>query len=922
MTNPGSDAARRNGIRRLARGSVRRVYGAGLALRWGEGRLRSLQAANVAHERNATSFGYAYRRLRAGLDGKRPKELGPVQTVAPTQEQSWQDHADARGLYWRAALAEQLMAGEPLEDATTSFVRGLIASGDHLAGRSISQALLTHPNTKVAGHIGSALVAAQMSLPNLAWSHFAELPADLWRRLAPLEFLRTAFRVDRSVAVVALRELVSDAPAYIKPATWVELVKAAFGAKEEQLAEEVFELADALAQKAPEEWSDTAVERDWLRPWFDQVLRPSAPPSIPEGHISFAILDYKQPDRSQASTNLGDYMQTLASLGHLVRHQKISFRGDPDVAGLLTKLQARVSPELRLGTATRGVTVVKAHRDASTYDAIPPITWAIAFGWYMQKIFDRYDFPLHPNLRPIFISFHCNRPEMLSSEAIEYLKTYGPVGCRDWTTVDLLLSAGVPAFFSGCITTTTNTVFPDLNETSQRKLPVAYVDAKAPRGAPTITQACEEVRNTDLVPNLLDAIQLLETYRRDYSGVVTTRLHCYLPSRSVGVPVQFRPTNLADIRFNGILDLSDAEYARMQRGLLAKLEAVLTAILTGTPEDKVYLLWRELCAADVAQAEARRVSSPQIAPPSFDLTAACSVARIHQVMIPRSAPAPDGDEVHVALGLDGNLKDELKIVIQAMIDNCSRPLHLWIMCRDHRQKDFEGFAALFPEVTATWLPCDDIDYGPVLGMLRHITVSTMDRLLLPELLPELDRIVYHDIDALPLGDIAELYDWDLQGQPIAARSAVAAHVVSGFSNIMRSAKRLREDPTASHNLIRSMHARHAYDFRSFNAGILVLDLKRMREDEFCLNFLPFVERYGMNDQEILNCYAGPNRAVLPPAWNSLPTQEVVIEPKIIHWAGPLKPWKREYVLLRERWQEYERRLRRRTAGIREGVKRW
>jgi predicted O-methyltransferase YrrM len=70
-----------------------------------------------------------------------------------------------------------------------------------------------------------------------------------------------------------------------------------------------------------------------------------------------------------------------------------------------------------------------------------------------------------------------------------------------------------------------------------------------------------------------------------------------------------------------------------------------------------------------------------------------------------------------------------------------------------------------------------------------------------------------------------------------------------------------------------------------------------------------VERYGMNDQEVLNCYAGPNRAILPPQWNSFPTQEVVTDPKIIHWAGPLKPWKRDYVLLREAWHDYQRRLR-------------
>ena len=57
---------------------------------------------------------------------------------------------------------------------------------------------------------------------------------------------------------------------------------------------------------------------------------------------------------------------------------------------------------------------------------------------------------MHDALRPLFVSFHCNKRDLLTDDAIAYLKRYGPVGCRDWTTVYLLLSAGVPAFFSGC----------------------------------------------------------------------------------------------------------------------------------------------------------------------------------------------------------------------------------------------------------------------------------------------------------------------------------------------------------------------------------------------------------------------------------------------------------------------------------------
>ena len=82
----------------------------------------------------------------------------------------------------------------------------------------------------------------------------------------------------------------------------------------------------------------------------------------------------------------------------------------------------------------------------------------------------------------------------------------------------------------------------------------------------------------------------------------------------------------------------------------------------------------------------------------------------------------------------------------------------------------------------------------------------------------------------------------------------------------------------------------------------------MRADGFCREFVPYAERYGMNDQQILNCYAGPNRADLPAAWNALPAQELVEDPKLIHWADERKRWGAEYVLCLDVWKNYEDRV--------------
>jgi hypothetical protein len=322
------------------------------------------------------------------------------------------------------------------------------------------------------------------------------------------------------------------------------------------------------------------------------------------------VLDYKQPDLRQVSANVGDYVQTLASIGHVVRHQDVRFHGE--LAEEMVRLQARVRPEHRLGGVDADLRVLRVNRDASSLDAVPEGTWLLGFGWYMHSWFRvHWDFPFHPNLRPLFVSFHVNHQESLEGDSLDYLRRHAPVGCRDWTTVHLLLDHGVPAFFSGCLTTTVDMLFPG-DRTAEAAAPVALVDlvpGTEPTGVtgPTVTvhHSGIGVRGAGFRDNLRLAVRVLESYRRDFSSVVTSRLHCYLPVRALGVPVDFRPKDPDDIRFDGLAGTSHEEFAAMQEGLRTKLAAVLGAILGGEDEAAVRKVWADVCAADVAEAQRR-----------------------------------------------------------------------------------------------------------------------------------------------------------------------------------------------------------------------------------------------------------------------------------------------------------------------------
>lgn len=853
----------------------------------------------------------AYDRIVAILGGETNLHAGRATGVVPpltlTREEEMENRRRARATVAKADMARALERGLPLEAAVVEGVRGLIAARDDVSMRSLNQSLMRDDATRVAGTLGEAVAAEYYSFDNLAWTRFGEVPLETAAKWAAREYARVAARKDPA-ALDALADVVLAQPALD--------VDGALGVLEATLAthrgKTAARLYERLAAEAPE-GSAAAGRLDWLAEWVRREAEPAEPAPVADGAVPFAVMGYRTPDRKMTTQNIGDYVQTIAASSHLVRRTGLTFTGQEDLARSFGRLAARVPAEHRVdGGPERTVHLVEMNRDASSTDPIPENTWTLGFGWYMNSAFGLIpDFPFHPNLKPILVSFHVNRLEMLTPEAVEYLRAHGPVGCRDWNTVYLLLAAGVPAFFSGCLTTTVNGLFERRRAGAGK--PAVYVDTPAPRGAATIKQEYDAVRDRTLAENIDEAVRLLEGYQTEYSRIVTSRLHCYLPTWAIGADVEFRPRRAADIRFNGLLDATEADRRAMQERITRLLDIAFAEILAGKKPEEVYAAWAEACEPEVAEAR-RRLAAPGTNDPlPFDLDDVVARVRSREQVRPALVER-DGAPVHVSIAMDGNLKEQAKVVATALADHAERPTVLYVQCRDHSQEDIDAFNALFPELEIHWLPCDGIEYGAISGMLSHITVATMDRLLLPYLLPELDKVVYHDIDAVLLTDIAELYDLELGDAPLAARDAAGRYFLSGFRNTWVTTKKMPGGAAVANEFLRRMSAHQTYDYVAFNAGIMVLNLNRMRADGFAENYLPWAGMYGLNDQQLLNAYAGNTRVVMDPAWNAFPAQEDVREAKLIHWAGHRKPWSAEYSTCQEHWQAAETRLAERVAA--------
>ena len=884
----------------------------------------------IAEQRSAlSSFAYAYRGLRAAQQHVLPSALGKPQGSAPSDEQRAEAEREALMVQHHAALGRALADGATLPGAVAAQVRNGKGQDRVAATRRVAQALVEHaaPGSEaaIAGALGVGLLAHHTGVPGFAWEQLRSLPDDVWIAHAPAEYLELVGS-EEPARIPAAVDAVLAADADLDPQVWLQLVRLAVGLQaHERLADLDAGLRAAVAREqavgrtTPEADQRWAAELAWLDHWLPRVTGTPATPTLPEGAVAIGVMGYQQPDLSRTSTNIGDFVQTIGSLSHLARRTGVRYADGP-LAPFLRELAGRVPEDLRVPAAPGGdgadggegpeVHLFGIDRDASSLAEIPDGTWMLGFGWYAHTVGGvRHDFPFDARIRPLYVSFHVNRRTILSPEAIEHLRAHGPIGCRDWSTVDLLLSLDVPAFFSGCLTTTVRFVKPSDLPTPGPDAPVVYVDAEPPAGATKVLNERPEVALAGLEANLREALDILDGYATGAASIVTKRLHAYLPARALGRPVDFCPSNLADTRFNGLAHvdgtrpaaLDDDEVHAMGQGIADLLEPVLTAILAGDDEAAVRAAWSEVTAERVAQAQARRDAQVEL-PLPFDLDAAVATVLSRRVRVEPTAAAPAGEPMDVVLALDGNLRTQLAAVVSGVVDHASRPVVLHVLSRDHGPDDHARLAAQFPEVSWDWLPCDDVDYGDIGTMLRHVTISTMDRLLLPVLLPEVERVVYHDIDALPLADLAPLLDLDLGGQPLAARDSEASLFASGHENVYQSVKRLREAPTKAFELLRRELARHPGDFTGFNAGVLVLDLERMRDDDFCRRFLPYASEFGMHDQYVLNCYVGARRVSLAPEWNARPSQESVAGPRIVHWAGGQKPWDPGFVPFRDAWQ--------------------
>lgn len=181
----------------------------------------------------------------------------------------------------------------------------------------------------------------------------------------------------------------------------------------------------------------------------------------------------------------------------------------------------------------------------------------IANGWYFfyegNKIFSS-------KVNPLFVSFHINNQESVSSETIDYLKKHQPIGCRDYSTMDFLISNNVDAYFSSCLTTTLSSYAVNDDERNGKVIFCDFDDSNifiseiirdiVGKGIVEKTTHSYE-KNMSHETYFAEAKRLLNIYARA-KLVVTTRIHCALPCLAMNTPVILSVPVYDKTRFKGL----------------------------------------------------------------------------------------------------------------------------------------------------------------------------------------------------------------------------------------------------------------------------------------------------------------------------------------------------------------------------------
>ena len=203
----------------------------------------------------------------------------------------------------------------------------------------------------------------------------------------------------------------------------------------------------------------------------------------------------------------------------------------------------------------------------------------------------------------------------------------------------------------------------------------------------------------------------------------------------------------------------------------------------------------------------------------------------------------------------------------------------------------------------------------------YISIETYFRFFIPELFPQYKKVLYLDADILVFQDLSELYNENIEGYYAGVvNDAIVENLFFTKDFMTFQYPDLTLAQYIKHKLCKT-------DERYFNAGVLLLNLEKIRQDKITEKLWQVAEKgspFEYQDQDVLNIVLEGNVKFLDDKWDVLANnrayyknkrnrryfKKVYNNPAIIHFVGPDKPWclkkdgKYLYEYLADWWKYY------------------
>lgn len=253
-------------------------------------------------------------------------------------------------------------------------------------------------------------------------------------------------------------------------------------------------------------------------------------------------------------------------------------------------------------------------------------------------------------------------------------------------------------------------------------------------------------------------------------------------------------------------------------------------------------------------------------------------------------------EVPVFFATDDNYAPFLAVTFKSILDNASKDFSykfyvLTTNLSSNYEKRIKEFESEDVKIEFIFLK-ETIERIKAKFHLRdYYSIETYYRFFIANMFPQYDKVLYCDCDVIVLGDIAELYNHNIDNYLVGACPEEVMTEVKIFGDYVEQALDVDCE-------------------KYFNAGVMLMNLKAFREEKIEEKFFEMLPKYTFRvtqDEDYLNVLCKGKVKLFHLGWNKTAFKNDKFNDKdlkLIHYKIHWKPWHYDGVLYENHFWDY------------------